>query len=454
MRKLCLIICLFFTSGTGIYAQNDSLNALKYEHYRQRLVYFVKPGFEQGNSQIAGIRNRWDYGYSDLNFGQHGIYMGYYLAMLASEYKVLMLEEKSAMARKTQIEIKQALYQYINYLDKSHSRTIVQKDSFDGFFVRENVPCNFLYQKNNFEYFNQGLTHNDRINLQTGRFGNLPPGHPGWVDQISECDSIPNVMSQDEVIGVLMGLAMVYKCLPENSEEHLIAKEIALKMIQYVRNSSRKHGHALSMRWRIFSPKGQKLRLSQGGVAWFFAQGFVKSARFFGDTTDNFLRKLSRYPQDLFFQFGQFMPSPNPDNIHMMTTLAAIGDVWRVPIPVVGCILKIPATRFGINRKTSTHDWEGFYQLYYNQLHDRTLRKKSILKLIETQLNQAPMEGPYNYGHGFNPKGSGWSASYKFHLKKSIQQGEKDGIPGNYNGVDYLLYYNLYKLELYREKRD
>ena len=84
-----LIVCILFSLSSKLYAQNDSLNTQKYWHYRERLKYFVIPGTQRGESQIAGIRNRFDYGTDDINFGQHTIHFGYYIGMLATEFKLL-----------------------------------------------------------------------------------------------------------------------------------------------------------------------------------------------------------------------------------------------------------------------------------------------------------------------------------------------------------------------------
>lgn len=447
MKKLLFVFFVFSSVSFNLMAQNDSLNTLKYWHYRERLKYFVMPGELRGESQIAGIRNRFEYGGDDLNFGQHAIYLGYYIGMLATEFKLLN-DVHDSHAIVAQQELNLALRQYVNYLDKTESVLYKNiKDSFDGFFVRESVPCDFLNKQSRKDYFNKNLQPTDiwgYANQQA--FCNLPKGHPGWVNKVSECDSIPNAMSQDEAIGLLYGLALVYKCMPDKSFAKNISKEIAINVIDYIRNSSNKYAKNSGMRWRIFKPNGDKLKTSEGGLAWFYAHGFMKAAHYFDPDYDNLLKKVTRYPQELIFQLGQFVPNPNADNTTMITTLAVVGNSWRATIPLIGLIFNINTTYFGINAKTYKEDWDTFYLLSWEVLHDK--RKKMDERLEKTlhQLNKAPYEGPYNYYNGNNPKGSGWSSSYRWHHKKGTQMGENNGIGGNYNGLDYMLLYNLYHI--------
>jgi hypothetical protein len=417
----------------------------KYWHYRQRLQYFVMPGTARGESQVAGVRNRLDFSGNDLNFGQHAIYFGYYLGMLATEFKLLSETHDNAAA-KTRRELVLALNQYVNHMDKIESLINKNlKDSFDGFFVRETVGCDFLSSENRLNYFNKGLLPSDRIAYDHGyKFGNLPKGHPGIVERVSECDSIPKSLSQDEAIGLLYGLALVYCCMPDSSYEKELSKTIALNVVSYIRNSSRIYGHTLSMRWNMFRPDGEKIKASEGGLAWFYGHGFMRAANYFDHSYDNLWKKITRYPQEVFFQFGQFLPSPNPDNTCMIGTLAVVGDSWRAVVPVVGLIFKMNTTYFGIRAKTNKQDWDTFYALSWNVLHHKNKNMKNRLEKAATQLDAAPYEGPYNYGIDDNPKNTGWSSSYRWHHKKNSQQGTSIGICGNYNGLDYMLLHNLY----------
>jgi len=453
MYKIFIVVFLLSYYNSSLLSQNDSINQIKYLKYRERLKYFVKPGTNRGESHIAGIRNRFDMGANDLNFGQHSIYFGYYIGMLATEYK-LLIDKNINKAKLTQNELKLALMQYINYLDKTENSLYKKiENSFDGFFVRENVPCDFLVNDSTFEYFNTNLKPANKLKFEnsTYSFENLNPGEPAWVNKVSECDSIPQVFSQDEAIGLLLGLALVYKCLPDTSIENNLSKEIAIKVITYIRNSSRKYGGFFTPRWLIYKPDGKRLKTSQGGLSWFYAHGFMRTANYFDKDYDNLFKKISRYPQELFFQFGQYIAGSNPDNTTMITTLAAISNSWRSTIPIIGLIFKINTTYFGIKSKTKSQDWETFYGLYWAYLHNKSPKVNELLEKTQNQLNSAPFYGTYNYGKNNCPYNTGWASSYKWHHKKNTQNGVNEGILGNYNGLDYMLLYNLYNLLLLKK---
>jgi len=447
--KIHIIAIEIICNCSYLFSQNDSINELKYLKYRERLKYFVKPGINRGESHIAGIRNRFDMGADDLNFGQHSIYFGYYIGMLATEYK-LNIDKNDTVSKNSKNELKLALLQYVDYLDKTENLLFNKnnENSFDGFFVRENVPCDFISNDSIFNYFNTNLKPENKLKFENGiySFENLKYGEPAWVNKISECDSIPNIFSQDEAIGLLLGLALVYKCLPDTTFENQLSKDIALKVITYIRNSSRIYGSFFTPRWLIYKPDGTRLKTSEGGLSWFYAHGFMRTATFFDKNYDNLLKKITRYPQELFFQFGQFLPGPNPDNTTMITTLAAIGDSWRATIPIIGLIIKINTTFFGIKSKTKNQDWETFYGLFWAFLHNKHEKVNTLLPKTKEQLNNAPFDGTYNYGNNNCPFNTGWASSYKWHHKKNTQNGINQGILGNYNGLDFMLLYNLYKL--------
>ncbi len=445
IRITIFLLLLLVCSSLEIFSQNDSVNSLKYWNYRKRLEYFVMPGTAQGQSQVVCIRNRMDYGATDLNYGQHSIYFGYYLGMLATEYKLLQHSTDKNKLLQTKNELKLALMQFNNYMDRcEHLLFKGFKDTIDGFYVRKNVPCNFLEDSLHKNYFNKGLTSENTFNYSFRTFKYLLPGQPGWVNKISECDTIPEVFSQDEAIGLLLGLALVYKYMPDTSMEKKMARTIVGNVINYIRSSSQFYGKAFSLRWNIYRPNGKKVKPHEGGFSFVYAHGFMKAAAFFDLDNDGVWKKITRYPQELLFQYGQFFPGFTTDNSSMIASLAAIGDSWRATVPVIGLIFKMNTTRFGLKKKTSYQDWETFYLLLWNDLHDKNYSDTKLYSKAAEQLNKAPFNGPYNYGKGNNPKGSGWSSSYRFHLKKKVQDGIDDGILGNYNGLDYMLLHNLY----------
>lgn len=93
MRYFIIFIFLFSISKF-VDAQS---NIEKYWYYRQRIQDgFIKYGENIGESMLADIRNAYKNEnvnppvYSNiLRWGQHSIYMGWYIGVLATEYKLL-----------------------------------------------------------------------------------------------------------------------------------------------------------------------------------------------------------------------------------------------------------------------------------------------------------------------------------------------------------------------------
>lgn len=80
-----IIACTFLCCNAQ--KTNDDDIIKQYWYYRNRLQYFVVPGDLKGEGQVVTIRNRDDL--NNIGFGQHNIYFGYYLGMLATEYYLL-----------------------------------------------------------------------------------------------------------------------------------------------------------------------------------------------------------------------------------------------------------------------------------------------------------------------------------------------------------------------------
>jgi len=92
--KTTVILLILFISGPGIYSQVLNENATKYWFYRDRLKYFVYPGTEEGASVLMTSRNSNGSGGTELQYdgaewGQTRKINGYYIGLLATEYRLL-----------------------------------------------------------------------------------------------------------------------------------------------------------------------------------------------------------------------------------------------------------------------------------------------------------------------------------------------------------------------------
>lgn len=239
-NKNTLIVILIYTITflpSNVFCQSAELidtqlskNISKYWHYRERLKYFTTTGHESsgdtgGEGLVAGIRN--ELGTADpqdnwsLNFDEEAVYLGYYLGVLATEYK--LLSENNANYDKTLTELYYALNAYIYQMDKCENIWSETK-KFDGFFIRAHISPLFTYF--NSADLNEGLTANDNgFCGGSGLFGACgqngyctncqPAGLPGYVTSASPINGT-EPMSQDQCIGLLTGLALVAKYLPSD----------------------------------------------------------------------------------------------------------------------------------------------------------------------------------------------------------------------------------------------
>ena len=81
----------------------------KYWYYRDRLKYFVMPGDAPGQSIVAGARNmsiEEGLGCMTLKYPQPHTTMGYYIGVLATEYRLLIDNGQWVEANATLLDLK------------------------------------------------------------------------------------------------------------------------------------------------------------------------------------------------------------------------------------------------------------------------------------------------------------------------------------------------------------
>jgi len=148
MKIVVLLLIATSFCITEICAQtlNTSENAFKYWYYRDRLKYFVMPGTQPGQSILCSRRNpsteeHWDGTEYTMDIDQPRMMMGFYIGLLATEYKLLKDNGQIASANATLSELNLALEALIR-MDKCESNVPwnCSQDYYDGFFTRCDVP--------------------------------------------------------------------------------------------------------------------------------------------------------------------------------------------------------------------------------------------------------------------------------------------------------------------------
>jgi len=424
---------------------NEERNLVKYWYYRNRLQYFMVQGNGIGESQVAGVRNLWNSGI--LNFGQQSAYLGDYIGVLATEY--YLLNQNGQDVNQTLLELYYAMQTYIENMDKCESdypwESLNMNDQYDGFFMRNNIPNNFveLHPELNKNVL-PGTTHSG--------------GDPGWVNSVSSnmCSNpYIEIMSQDEAIFLLRNLALVKQLVPnnlhfdnENGEPlsynfNSKSIEIASKIISYIQFCP--YGFLIgdntivNIEWIFNRPDYNSM---VGNNSLFFQHGFRGADQFFlgycfGQTPIEMLRFWSMIPYT--------SSLINTDHGHMASSLASVGNSWPIVIDLWVGYITVPATTLKIKNCTERHNWDTFYLLLWEVLQNETTSRLNMQK-VSDQLNAAPCNGPYAKNES-DYSGNGWASSAKFWHNIDKQTNGDNNFWGIYNGLDYMLLYNLYRIQ-------
>lgn len=442
MKSVIIVLSLLIITSS-IKSQNYDLNNKKYWLYRERLQYFVvndNPANE-GVGCVASERNSW--GAQTIAYGQHLTNFGYYLGVLASEYA--LLKKQGINADSTEKELENALNSYIR-LDncEKSERWGLLENKFDGFFMREDVPYNFLEKygdKLNFGLDSASTVFKTKYGL----------GYPAFINEIYSYDKRCkmyingrdtwnprlNIISQDEAIGLLMGLALVKKLMPDSSYSCKTAKLITKTLINHIRNNNESLG---PKHWMIYKPNGELVDYDLGGDARAYSYGFAKAAEFITEEPiDSFYSSYEkrRSYKSLWNTF-QFYGVSNT-HAHLIATLASIGNSWSISGK--------NTTGKGILNVTIKEKWHPLYLLVWKTL--QKAKDDYFLNDAIIDLNTAPEFGPYCLNDSTMSNYGGWASSAKYwHTKEEQFDGTPGWFAGLYNGLDYLLLYNLYHLSV------
>lgn len=445
MNKLRIIICFFSLFFVEIGHSQTDQNLYKYWYYRHRLNYFVIPGLKAGESLMAGIRNKIAYNsiepYENLSFGQNGVYFGYYLGILATEYRLLKRNGHDADAGLVENEIVLALEQFYTYMDSVENSSWPWLQSrYDGIFVRNSVPSDFLCATtyngmtlNNLlhiDLLNENLTTDNDYDVDNDLFTGLPRGHPGWVDygnaSILGVSTPPECMSLDEAIGVMMGLALCKFAFL--SSEGMVVPSTGKTIKETANDMGRRIFLTLfsNNSWFVALPDGTSFNGAGEFNTW--AYGVARVGWYFNcyTSTLNDLVAQSTWNDCILISIGEIF------NDVMELTLAAIGNSWENNIS-------------SIIYKASPYEIATFYLYLLTATHFDVTLPDEIRTAALGQLSSAPGEGPYNYDDGIHPD-LGWSYSYKWRGDVSEQYLGNGDVKGNFSGCDYMLLYNMYFL--------
>jgi len=316
----------------------------------------------------------------------------------------------------------------------------------NGFFIRDDVPANFT---KDWEWKNPSFSDYHWVKSD-------------YIDQ----DIRLNEMSQDQVWHLIVGLALISHLVDDTtgwsvpqyhgplrftlSQRAMIA---GYRIIEIMQDKSclihKKNGDGcLCVHfWHLKNPATGK-KVKRGANPNFLKYGFAESGNLisqmaFGNLHwGNSQRGGIWYNLSKSFQYLQrFTASGNFEYIYYLGSTATVGHVWstRDLIRIFNRHQKLPF----IPNPQYEH-----FALISCILHDdcpKILQKEK--PLYESLLDNAPMKGPFNYGYDPNNLYEHeWSSINRFVWPERKGTGTGEHHQGDYNGLDYMMLYNLYYL--------
>ena len=460
MKVFCATLFLIFFGFFQVRCQTqDDVNLQKYWYYRWRLVNdFVKVGSAVGHS--IPIQSRQGYnGIPDIEVADATIYHGFYLGILATEFKLLSINQRHSDLERTKTELYYAIKAY-ERLDMYGEEYLGMPGKIDGCFQRDDIPCDFLDPNSNpqnYRHFNQ-----DR---------HLPEGFTPLF-KVYTSDDCPNgetlsdksnprltpSMSQDQVIWLLMGFMLIEKCVDGlqqvrlhngdiiDYDFNLQARRHATNMINYCKYKYPDKPKRAN--WRLFRPDGKKIFPGQNVFMFKYPMSII-GQRMYTDSAEN-NQKFTKTPGRTQWKLTRIWIPYKNVNGQMITVIGALSGRWGKDEL---------RTMKAIERTWKKRNWGNFYLPLMAVLHDIDLNEIDIHQRILSDLNLAPAVGPYNLTRdeiarfadslGIKTYPEGWTRHLKYSSSFENQwNGDLDNYMrrGFYAGLDYMLLFNLYYL--------
>lgn len=450
--KKYLTIGLILIGTASAWSQTIGANEhSKYWYYRQRLLTeFMVVGEENpvtcdqpSGFSIPAHELRTEGTNPELvKFGEDPINMGWYVAVLATEYDLLkrygqptnhtLQELYYALKAFERIDRKcETLFWPYNVNQGcptgNYNGLMGRDDVYEGFGALANPAFRTRYTQDGILYFESMLQEQRDL-----------PNQP-----------INAYLSPDQTSGILLGCAMVKTYLPADvTVQGLSLRNYAISIAEKVGDR--------------FAAKNWWGRLENGGnyengrvfrdefVAYGFAKAFDEIV---GKKTSNLSTlglKVPYYVESLDesknAQLLGWIGRPDVSVLdpvyysqdHDFTVAytlltAAIGDSWG--LSTEGKLYYF-GNRYGME----------IYHMIFDGLRDSNLsssRKRDLRERIASHLLSAPGEGPYNRGDGASNGVAGWRSENRYWRSLWAVNGRGGRNQYRYNGLDYMLAYNL-----------
>ncbi len=527
-----ILVALSTLIYSKVSAQTDIENHYKYWYFKTRFNNdFIKIGLGDGesipfNQRGAQAPNKYATN-AELKAGDASATLGYYIGVLATEYKLLQANNQSTETVKHELF---CALNAINRLDyKAEGLWQFGAENLNGFFIRDDVPSSLLFNNySHFNYYDNGSATNNN-QLSRGFCSRMESGAnkitSDWIERVEK--NSPNVtiaMSQDQVYNILFGLSLVNKFVPSYETDNNAvfgygsgissltqeARNIARRIIKHIKDSKDLNGNSCNTGtqtgWRIKNPTSC-VNVSTGDDATFFAYPIAEtgcivdaglssgnqlggiglslagSPKVCGNgSPSNFHNYYSSVPGFAAWKATGTSVLPNIDNRVFAVNLMAmcncmygsvgdqviqsvvqslqqsaifgwlgivIGWIWNV----ISSILTTVIPGYYFNTTSLAINNNAYYELAGFKpapIDHAPLARKILHGGIYTPntdytfkylLDVAPCDNIYNFG--INDQSTyQWSSNQR--LDHPNRRGITPVVTGEYNGIDFMLYHNLW----------
>lgn len=485
-KSLIIVIYIVITNCVFCQTSIDNEKAhRRYWYYRTRLINdFMKIGKDQGDCVVFAERNDGYDGINDVYSSKVGPdqidITNQYIMALCLEYKILSRNNQNT--RETIKEIYHLLYT-INRLDLEaeqffsspvvSGQDIQPNGPLNGFILREDMP--FHYIRDNFTHYNYELLENEGKNggftgimhTDTLSIDNKFSGYSGYG--IGTQDLTDLTLVQDKYMSMLVAMEFVNKYIPSTENYNMMpfqdgeisikqqAHKIANRCYGYLKN---KNG-LWSLHYKDLNDN-YLFSLSVGSSAYLYSWPLSRMTCWannaFPWNVSSYFGSCGAYNDPMSLSIGVQSYnnlSSNPNNLgednavfmawcqsgsNLPATVSPIG------LPNVGGGIGTPTpAELILSANTSVNNIE-WADLLRKVLHQNGFLPKQ-LSVYANAIEQAPCQGPYNYGGCVY---GGWEWSSQDRLEHPKARGAECGptsngaFKGNYPGVDYMLLHNLY----------
>lgn len=379
-----------------------SLNR-KYEKYRRILrSRFLVIGRAQGHSLPSDFRDS-----GRIHFGDATVFLGWYMGVLATEFHLLsegLITAQTLKARRTLRELYFALTALRRLIDTAAYCFGPSPIPYKGFFIRDDVPAEL---KDHFPGVDV---------IESDYLGDNP---------------FMKEESQDQLIHLLLGLALVIKFIPRNAIDQGLplqaaARQLAADICSWPSTTG----------WIIKNPYVGFKKVDRGPCAFLFSHPIAAALK----SLDELAPDLSPTVNGITKFVWKYIMRYNlgciygATNLHLTLTVASLSDTWGRKS------LKY------ISRLAEKFDWPVYPMINVVLFSDiRPYKKPAITELAawaKPMLEAAPRGGLSHLG---SPPG--WKASHRFLFDRTVQrEGRPDHVGKAFPGVDFMLLHNIYQI--------